>query len=53
MEKAERVKVCVDKLGELEADLRHGEAHEALETLRQGLQIRTMTNHFCVRNFTG
>ncbi|KAJ7105657.1 hypothetical protein C8R44DRAFT_639050 [Mycena epipterygia] len=44
---------CAEGLPVVEADLRDGEAHEALENLRQGLRMRTMTNRFRLRNMTG
>ncbi|KAJ6603283.1 hypothetical protein DFH09DRAFT_899070, partial [Mycena vulgaris] len=48
-----REKACGATLGDVEADLREGEAHEALETLREGLRMRTMTNRSRLRNATG
>ncbi|KAJ7434713.1 hypothetical protein FB451DRAFT_1063154 [Mycena latifolia] len=48
-----RTRACAEGLLGVEAELREGEAHEALETIRQGLRIRTMTNRFRVRNMTG
>ncbi|KAJ7062409.1 hypothetical protein B0H15DRAFT_926073 [Mycena belliarum] len=48
-----RVKACASGLPDVEGDLREAEAHEALETIRQGLRMRTMTNRFRVRNSTG
>ncbi|KAF7373979.1 CxC2 domain-containing protein [Mycena sanguinolenta] len=51
--KANREKACAVGLPEVEADLRVGEAREALNTLRQGLRTRTMTNRFRLRNCTG
>ncbi|KAJ6517558.1 hypothetical protein DFH09DRAFT_1332356 [Mycena vulgaris] len=52
-DKKKREKACAVGLPEVEAELREGEAHEALEALRQGLRTRTMTNRFRLRNFTG
>ncbi|KAJ7026606.1 hypothetical protein C8F04DRAFT_966262 [Mycena alexandri] len=48
-----REKVCAAGLAEVESRLREGEAHDALETLRQGLRVRTMTNRYRLRNATG
>ncbi|KAJ7441221.1 hypothetical protein FB451DRAFT_982786, partial [Mycena latifolia] len=48
-----REKACAVKLPEVEADLQEAEAHKVLESLRQGLRMRTMTNRFRVRNATG
>ncbi|KAJ7136482.1 hypothetical protein C8R43DRAFT_893858 [Mycena crocata] len=48
-----RSKACAQGLAECEAELRVGEAKEALDKLRQGLRTRTMTNRFRLRNFTG
>ncbi|KAJ6479819.1 hypothetical protein C8R45DRAFT_1054444 [Mycena sanguinolenta] len=48
-----REKACVVGLAEVEADLRVGEACEALNALRQGLRTCTMTNRFRLRNCTG
>ncbi|KAJ6447896.1 hypothetical protein C8R45DRAFT_1115651 [Mycena sanguinolenta] len=50
---AKRVKACAEGLPDVEASLREGEAHDALEALRQGLRVRTMTNRFRIRNATG
>ncbi|KAF8146729.1 hypothetical protein K438DRAFT_2092496 [Mycena galopus ATCC 62051] len=52
-DKTKREKACAEGLPDVEATLREGEAHEALETLRQGLRIRTMTNRYRIRNATG
>jgi hypothetical protein len=52
-EKNRRVKVCAVGLPEVEADLRVGEAREALHVLREGLRTRTMTNCFRLRHCTG
>ncbi|KAJ7018022.1 hypothetical protein C8F04DRAFT_1278428 [Mycena alexandri] len=52
-DKAKRVKACAEGLPEVKSSLREGEAHDALETLRQGLRVRTMTNRFWLRNSTG
>ncbi|KAJ7493553.1 hypothetical protein FB451DRAFT_1387723 [Mycena latifolia] len=48
-----REKACAVGLPDVEADLREAEAHEALESLRQGLCARTMMNRFRLRNATG
>ncbi|KAJ7469033.1 hypothetical protein FB451DRAFT_1352272 [Mycena latifolia] len=45
-DKGKRTRACAEGLPEVEAELREGEAHEALETIRQGLWMRTMTNRF-------
>ncbi|KAJ6542872.1 hypothetical protein B0H19DRAFT_1268077 [Mycena capillaripes] len=52
-EKNRRAKTCAVGLPEVEADLRAGEAREALHALRQGLRTRTMTNRFRLRHCTG
>ncbi|KAJ7510750.1 hypothetical protein B0H11DRAFT_1701190 [Mycena galericulata] len=52
-DKRKREKACAVGLPEVEAELREGEAHEALEALHQGLRTRTMTNRFRLRNYTG
>jgi hypothetical protein len=44
---------CALDLPEVEAELRVGEAREALHALRQGLRARTMTNRFRLRHWTG
>ncbi|KAJ7763723.1 hypothetical protein B0H16DRAFT_1661737 [Mycena metata] len=50
---AKRVKACATGLIEVESSLREGEAHDALEALRQGLRVRTMTNRYRLRHATG
>ncbi|KAJ7042214.1 hypothetical protein C8F04DRAFT_946055 [Mycena alexandri] len=50
---ASRQKACAPGLDGVEARLRHGEAGDALSQLRQGLRVRTMTNRFKIRNWTG
>lgn len=52
-DKVQRGLACAQGLPEVEMELREGEAHEALESLRQGLRARTMTNRFRLRNCTG
>ncbi|KAF7331140.1 CxC2 domain-containing protein [Mycena sanguinolenta] len=52
-DKRMRVKACAEGLPEVESSLREAEAHEALEALRQGLRVRTLTNRFRLRNSTG
>ncbi|KAJ7136981.1 hypothetical protein C8R44DRAFT_552414, partial [Mycena epipterygia] len=52
-DKGRRDKACAAGLEAVEAELREAEAHEALESLRQGLRARTMTNRFRLRNCTG
>ncbi|KAJ7306865.1 hypothetical protein DFH08DRAFT_720597 [Mycena albidolilacea] len=48
-----RNKACAIGLADVEAELRIGESREALNTLRQGLRTRTMTNRFRLRHCTG
>ncbi|KAK7005420.1 CxC2 domain-containing protein [Favolaschia claudopus] len=48
-----RTNACALGLPEAEADLRVGEAREALNSLRQGLRARTMTNRYRLRHCTG
>jgi hypothetical protein len=48
-----RVRACAMGMPAVEADLRVGEACEALNALRQGLRTRTMTNRFRLRHCTG
>ncbi|KAJ7016992.1 hypothetical protein C8F04DRAFT_1280235 [Mycena alexandri] len=48
-----REKACAEGLPAVESCLREGEAHDALEALRQGLRVRTMTNRYRLRNATG
>jgi hypothetical protein len=48
-----RGKACAEGLPEVEGRLREADAHDALESLRQGLRVRTMTNRYRVRNATG
>ncbi|KAJ6476013.1 hypothetical protein C8R47DRAFT_1178917 [Mycena vitilis] len=48
-----RLRACAVGLLEVEAELRIGEAREALDQLRKGLRTRTMTNRFRLRNCTG
>ncbi|KAJ7029322.1 hypothetical protein C8F04DRAFT_1264984 [Mycena alexandri] len=52
-DKTKREKACAVGLAEVEAELRVGEAREALEELRQGLRTRTMTNRYRLRHCTG
>ncbi|KAJ7855815.1 hypothetical protein B0H13DRAFT_2357656 [Mycena leptocephala] len=52
-DQTKRIKACAEGLPEVEGRLREGEAHAALETLRKGLRVRTMTNRYRVRNATG
>ncbi|KAJ7642541.1 hypothetical protein B0H17DRAFT_1148799 [Mycena rosella] len=47
------VKACAVGLPAVEAELWEGQAHEVLETIRQGLRMYTMTNRFHLRNMTG
>jgi hypothetical protein len=53
LDRNKRVRACAVGLPDVEADLRTGEAREALHTLRQGLWTRTMTNRFRLRHCTG
>ncbi|KAJ7857226.1 hypothetical protein B0H13DRAFT_1641044 [Mycena leptocephala] len=53
LEEAKRVKACAEGLPAVEVKLHEGEAHEALETLRQGLHIWTMTNRYRIHHATG
>ncbi|KAJ7186240.1 hypothetical protein B0H12DRAFT_1032304, partial [Mycena haematopus] len=50
---SKRERACAVGLPEVEADLRVGEAREALHSLRQALRARTMTNRFRLRHCTG
>ncbi|KAJ7895592.1 hypothetical protein B0H14DRAFT_3628195 [Mycena olivaceomarginata] len=52
-DRKKRENACALGLPEVEAELRVGEAREALEALRQGLRTRTMTNRFRLRHCTG
>jgi hypothetical protein len=53
MDDGRRRAACAVGLVEVEARLRIGEAGEALEAVREGLRMRTMTNRFRLRNWTG
>jgi hypothetical protein len=53
LDKTKCGKACALGLPEMEAELRVGEAREALEALCQGLQTRTVTNRFRLRHCTG
>ncbi|KAF8151201.1 hypothetical protein K438DRAFT_1623891 [Mycena galopus ATCC 62051] len=53
LDSKKRVLACAMGLPDAEADLRVGEAREALGALRQGLRTRTMTNRFRLRHCTG
>ncbi|KAJ7026921.1 hypothetical protein C8F04DRAFT_1267519 [Mycena alexandri] len=48
-----RGRACAVGLAEVEAQMRAGEAEEALEDVRSGLRTRTMTNRYKLRNYTG
>lgn len=50
---ANRRNACATGLDGTEARLRTGEAGDALTDLRQGLRVRTMTNRFKIRNWSG
>ncbi|KAJ7736387.1 hypothetical protein DFH07DRAFT_753516, partial [Mycena maculata] len=52
-DKTKRERACAVGLPEMEAELRIGEAREALGALRAGLRTRTMTNRYRLRNCTG
>ncbi|KAJ7780811.1 hypothetical protein DFH07DRAFT_865230 [Mycena maculata] len=52
-DKTKRERACTVGLPAVEGELRIGEAREALEVLRAGLQTRTMTNRYRLRNCTG
>ncbi|KAJ7702934.1 hypothetical protein B0H16DRAFT_1347222 [Mycena metata] len=52
-DRTKRDKACAVGLAGVEAELRMGEAREALEALRQGLRARTMTNRYRLRHCTG
>jgi hypothetical protein len=53
LDRIKRARACAEGLPDVEADLRTGEAREALHALRQGLRTRTMTNRFRLRHCTG
>lgn len=48
-----RIAACVAGVTETETRLREAETQDALESLRQGLRARTVTNSFKTRNTTG
>lgn len=48
-----RVAACVAGVVDAETRLRAAETEDALESLRQGLRARTVTNSFKIRNTTG
>ncbi|KAF8196245.1 hypothetical protein K438DRAFT_1967959 [Mycena galopus ATCC 62051] len=52
-DRVKRQEVCAIGLPALEERMRNGEATEALEKVRGGLSMQTMTNHFKLRNYTG
>ncbi|KAJ7720440.1 hypothetical protein B0H16DRAFT_1474428 [Mycena metata] len=52
-DKTKRERACAVGLGEVEAELRIGEARQALEELREGLRTRTMTNRYRLRHCSG
>lgn len=49
----ERDRTCHSSLFVVEADLRYGQASDALEELRRHLRTRTSTNRFKIKNVTG
>jgi hypothetical protein len=53
LDATKRMHACTQGLPGVEADLRISKVREALHTLRQGLQTRTITNRFCLRHCTG
>lgn len=53
LDQGKRESACAVGLPDVEADLRVGEAREALHALRRGLRTRTMTNRFRLRHCTG
>ncbi|KAF8174368.1 hypothetical protein K438DRAFT_1980398 [Mycena galopus ATCC 62051] len=53
LDKKNRLDACAIGLPSVEAELRIGEAREALQALRQALWVRTMTNRFKLRHCTG
>ncbi|KAJ7074866.1 hypothetical protein B0H15DRAFT_925610 [Mycena belliarum] len=48
-----RANACAPGVSDIEERLRLGEATDALETLRDGLRMRTVTNCFKIENITG
>jgi hypothetical protein len=46
-------RVCASRLSDIEARLCEGEAMDALELVRHGLRMRTMTNRYKLCNYTG
>ncbi|KAJ7765189.1 hypothetical protein B0H16DRAFT_1454369 [Mycena metata] len=48
-----RSRACALGLADVKAQMRYGEAEEALEDVRSGLRTRTMTNRYKLRNYTG
>lgn len=50
---ADRARTCQAYLFAVEADLRYGQAHDALEEVRRHLRTRTSTNRFKIKNITG
>ncbi|KAL1715565.1 hypothetical protein EV715DRAFT_265868 [Schizophyllum commune] len=53
LENRQRVALCAPGLADVEARLREGEAHEALEDVRRALRARTATNMFRNANVRG
>lgn len=53
LDQEKRGHACAEGLPDVEASLRAGECHESLESLRQGLRARTMTNRFRLRHWSG
>jgi hypothetical protein len=49
----DRVSVCPTSLCTVEAELRYGQACDALEEVRRHLRTRTCTNRFKIKNITG
>ncbi|THU99435.1 hypothetical protein K435DRAFT_794947 [Dendrothele bispora CBS 962.96] len=48
-----RSRACIGDLPGIEAKLRRSEAYDALEGIRDGLRVRTMSARFKLRNITG
>ncbi|THV01511.1 hypothetical protein K435DRAFT_853778 [Dendrothele bispora CBS 962.96] len=48
-----RSRACIGDLPGIEAKLRRSEAYDALEGIRDGLRVRTMSTRFKLRNITG
>ncbi|KAJ7761472.1 hypothetical protein B0H14DRAFT_3510958 [Mycena olivaceomarginata] len=53
LDDGQRGRACVPGLCEVEAQMRVGEAKEALEVVRNALRTRTKISRFRIRNYTG